>query len=126
MDDPVGAEVEALRVPERALLAFREALNRGTNRRMLTENGKQHFIFAGGVFLVAIAFRPSGHGTAQAGLDAFLTFETDVKPYVFSASHLAAMLQLFGGELAAIRYEYGIEVHGVTVELRGATGFDLD
>ncbi|MGH7069204.1 MAG: hypothetical protein ACREFO_04225, partial [Acetobacteraceae bacterium] len=83
------------------------------------------FVFANGAYLVAIAFQPSQGAEGQGKFDASVAFDTDVKPYAFTAAHIAAVLQLFGGELAAIRYQYGDRVHRVTVELRATTGFDL-
>ncbi|MGH8279331.1 MAG: hypothetical protein ACRETQ_07185 [Gammaproteobacteria bacterium] len=116
---------QRLEVPQRALLAFRDALNRGTDKRMLTENGKQHFIYVGGVFLTGIVFRPTT-ADGSAGFNCEITFDADTDPYLFSARQIAEMLRLFGGHLSAINYVSGNQVHQVTVCLAGTSGFDFD
>lgn len=119
-------EAGVLVVPELALLAFREALNRGAGRRTVVENGKQHFVNAGGLYLTAITFERTRGDASPANFNAQIAFETDVRPYVFSADEIARVLQLFGGRLSGIRYPYGEQVHQVTVELDGTTGFDME
>lgn len=126
MTEMASGETGVLVVPELALLAFREALNRGADRRTVVENGKQHFINAGGLYLTAITFERARGDASPANFNAQITFETDVRPYVFSADEIARVLQLFGGRLSGIRYQYGDHAHRVTVELDDATGFDME